>query len=345
MKSELIESEGLARIVGARGAVRRVEPLHGDGSSRRFFRVHVGGETLVLLAGPDPDENAAYVRVARHLSARGVRVPEVHGVDEGRGWILLEDLGDRNLWAALQECRSDAEVVALYRPVLELLVRMQVAGAEGFDLSVGFAPAPYGRETMVEAEGLYFAREFAVGVLDLAVPEGFLGDLERLAAQGAAPPAPYFLHRDFQSRNIQILEKRPVLIDFQGARPGPLAYDLAALVLDPYAGHAPALRERLVAEYLLLLGGHPGTDPRQVADAWFALGAFRLLQALGAYGKLGGRLGKPGFLEHAGTALDALVEHLGERGASEVPSLWALATRARESWRERAASGRGGGGA
>ncbi|MHB8762822.1 MAG: phosphotransferase [Deferrisomatales bacterium] len=305
--------------------------LHGDGSSRRFFRLRSGGgATWVLLAGPDPAENAAYVRVARHLAARRVRVPAVHGVDEARGWILLEDLGDRNLYSALRA--PGADPAALYAPVLELLARMQVRGAEGFGLRVGFAPAAYGPELMVEGEGLYFAREFAAGLLGARIPGGLRGDLERLAALGAAAPGGYFLHRDFQSRNLQLTPAGPALIDFQGARPGPLAYDAAALLLDPYAALAPRLRAELLARYRALLA-ELGAGGGWTEDGWFAVGSFRLLQALGAFGKLGGRLGKPGFLEHAGAGLEHLVSHLGERGEREYPALWAAVVASREAWR------------
>lgn len=310
---------------------RCVLPLHGDGSARRYFRVQGAHRTYVLLVGPDPAENAAYVRIARHLGARGIRVPRVYGVDESRGWILLEDLGDRSLFSALRE--PGADPIALYEPVLALLARMQVLGAEGFGLETGFAPAPYGPDLMVE-EGLYFAREFAQGLLGLEVPSGFREDLERLAALGAAAPGGFFLHRDFQSRNIQLTAggEDPALLDFQGARPGPLAYDAAALILDPYAAHPPALRARLLERYREHLA-HLGAAAAWTEDAWFALGAFRLLQALGAFGKLGGRLGKPGFLEHAGAALALLEEHLGEAGGPERASLSALVRRARERWK------------
>lgn len=316
---------------------RTVVPLHGDGSARRFFRVSGGAGSYVLLEGPDAAENAAYVRVARHLAARGVRVPRVHGTDPSRGWVLLEDVGDRSLFAALLEPGADAE--ALYAPVLELLARMQVRGAEGFDLSVGFARAPYGPELMVDGEGLYFAREFAGGLLGLTVPPGFRSDVVRLAALGAAAPAGFFLHRDFQSRNVQLPtdEGGPALLDFQGARPGPLAYDAAALILDPYAAHPPELRTRLLTRYRAYLVVHGAADAWS-DDAWFAVGTFRLLQALGAFGKLGGRLAKPGFLEHVGVGLRHLEEHLGERGRAELPALVRLVDDARSSWGAREAN-------
>ncbi|MFU8858511.1 MAG: aminoglycoside phosphotransferase family protein [Deferrisomatales bacterium] len=317
-----------------------VAPLHGDGSARRFFRVRGEGHTYVLLEGQDPAENEAYVRIARHLGDRGIRVPRVRGADESRGWILLEDLGDRSLFAALRE--PGADPFALYEPVLELLARMQVRGAEGFRLETGFAPAPYGTDLMVEGEGLYFAREVARGFLGLVVPDAFRGDLERLAALGASAPGGFFLHRDFQSRNIQLTPEGPALLDFQGARPGPLAYDAAALILDPYVDNPPALRTRLLERYRGCLV-RLGASSAWTEDGRYALGAFRLLQALGAFGKLGGRLGKPGFLEHVGAALRLLGEHLGERGKREFPVLWGLVDRCACVWASREPlRGRGG---
>jgi len=319
----------IGHLVPADDRVRSVAPLHGDGSSRRFFRVRGGERAYVLLEGEDRDENAAYVRVARHLEQRQVRVPRVYGVDEARGWVLLEDLGDRSLYGALRE--PGANRAALYAPVLELLVRMQIHGAEGFDLSVGFAPASYGSELMVAGEGLYFAREFAEGVLGLPLPAGFRSDLERLAEMGAKAPGGFFLHRDFQSRNIQLAARGPALIDFQGARPGPLAYDAAALILDPYADNSLDQAQRLLRNYRRRLA-ELGADRAWSEDGWFAVGSFRLLQALGAFGKLGRRLGKPGFLEHAGAALRGLDEHLGERGRAEFSCLTEVVTTARRVW-------------
>ena len=320
----------LAGAFPALAPVEALEPLAGDGSSRRFFRVRARPGSVVLLEGPDPGENAAYVRLARHLQARGVRVPRVLGVHGPRGWVLLEDLGDRSLYAAAREPPPEG-LASLYGPVLALLARFQVLGARGYDPAVGLVREPYGPRVMVEEEGLYFAREFLRGVLGLNAPPGLRADLERLAALGAAAPAGHLLHRDFQSRNILLAPGGPAVIDFQSARPGPLAYDAAALILDPYVGLPPGVRAGLLARYLGELSAL-GVEPEGFDDAWFALGAFRLLQALGAFGKLGGRMGKPGFLEHAGTALDHLSGHLGERGRLELPALWEAVTRARRAW-------------
>ncbi len=309
-----------------------VDPLHGDGSERRFSRVVTAAGTYILMAGPDLGENEAYARLARHLAARGVRVPRIHGEDPARGWVLMEDLGDRSLYAAVRAAASEAEVAGLYGPVLDLLVRLQVAGRVGYDPALGHFSTPYSVDLMIAEEGLYFARECAEGMLGLGTDRAYRADVGRLAALGSEAGAGFLLHRDFQSRNLHLTEAGPAVIDFQGCRPGPLGYDVAALVLDPYVALPAALRDQLLQGYRQRLAAS-GVAPAAFDRGWYPLGAFRLLQALGAFAKLGFRFGKRGFLEHVGTGLAHLTEHLGERGRREFPALSELVLRAQDEWR------------
>lgn len=313
----------LKRLSGLSGGkVEGVVPLHGDGSARTYWRLAWSGPKTLLLVGPDRAENAAFRRIAAHLAARGVRVPRVYGHDEELGWILVEDLGDENLFGLL---KAGGDPLALYPPVLETLVRMQVEGAKGFTLEMGFAPAPYGLDLMVEWEGLYFAREYAIGVAGLNPDLGALkAELETLGRKALKAPGCYFLHRDFQSRNLQRTPEGFAVLDFQGARPGPLGYDAAALLFDPYANLADRVCESLFDRYLGLLSACPGVDVGAVRDSYPHLALMRLMQALGAYGKLGGRLGKPGFLEHAPAALARLEKLRGEGYLHGCPELSAL---------------------
>ncbi|TAL18842.1 hypothetical protein EPN96_00360 [bacterium] len=313
-----------------------ITPLHGDGSSRSYYRVASEGSVFILQKGTNPKEDAAWLRINRHLRERGIRVPEVVGSDPENGLILMEDLGQESLFCLAKAAKSEEELETLYLPVLSLLVRMQTEGAMGFSAEVGFSE-PYGFDLMVNMEGGYFCREFVSNLLGLEADEKVCGDIERLAREALKAPGGYFLHRDFQSRNIHFINDEWAVIDFQGARPGPPGYDVSALLLDPYANLPKRVREKLFSRYLGLLGEVENVDVEAVRESLFPLGVFRLMQALGAFGKLGGREGKRGFLEYASPALGILTGEFDERGGREFPALAGFVAEAKRRWEARSA--------
>lgn len=325
--------EVLEKLAGC--PVHEIKRLAGDGSARVYYRLRLEKGGAILCHGPSKEENAAFVRIARHLEGAGVRVPGIFAADLAKGLILMEDLGDVNLLSLL---KTGADPLEIYRPVLHLLVKTQVDGAKGFTLETGFADASYGPELMVRAEGLYFVDEFASGVLGLKIDrdriEGELKDLAARAIHLAGETNRLFLHRDFQSRNIQITPEGPALIDFQGARPGPPAYDAAALILDPYAALPGPVRYNLFETYIVMLGV-AGVDPLPVRQSWPLIASYRLMQALGAFGKLGKRLGKPGFLEHSGKALTVLLELTGHPSFERAPALKTIVSTCLDEWNAR----------
>jgi len=78
--------------------------LSSDGSTRRFWRLQRSGRNLCIIAAPSGSskvelaEAKAAWHIGKHLSARGVPVPELFGWDEERGILLFEDLGDLRLY-------------------------------------------------------------------------------------------------------------------------------------------------------------------------------------------------------------------------------------------------------
>jgi aminoglycoside/choline kinase family phosphotransferase len=101
------------------------------------------------------------------------------------------------------------------------------------------------------------------------------------------------------------------LIDFQGLRPGLAQYDLASLLLDPYVTLSEPERTELLGHYLSGLHG-AGARDKAAFTATFDLCAMqRLMQALGAYGKLGHKDGRTHFLSHIPAALPRLTDALG----------------------------------
>ena len=76
--------------------------------------------------------------------------------------------------------------------------------------------------------------------------EDLTADFEVLADSALQHGFMGFMHRDLQSRNIMLKNDRAFFIDFQGGRIGPLQYDLASLLIDPYAALAPGIQDDLL---------------------------------------------------------------------------------------------------
>jgi aminoglycoside/choline kinase family phosphotransferase len=305
-----------AQAWGVRLAEAR--PLAGDGSDRLFFRLP-GEPSLVLLYHPQPPgqkvtENDSYFLIGRHLKARGVPVPEIFVYCREEGWMLLEDVGDLSLATAVEENPSDKEIPARYRQALEILVDQQLKGGQGFNPDWCFDTPAVTRPFLLERECRYFVWAFLQGYLGLEVVEADLvPDFERLLAGIRTEESPYFLHRDFQSRNLFVQGGRLRVLDFQGGRLGPLGYDLAALLIDPYVDLPPDRQEELVSLYQELLGQHLPVGAGNFQEQYERLALCRNLQILGAFGFLTREKGKPQFARYIPPAVAGLRRRLAAR--------------------------------
>jgi len=324
-KSHRLEAAAADRGVSLAAA----QALAGDGSDRRFFRLP-GEPSLVLLHHPQPPgrgvtENDSYFFIGGHLRARGAPVPEIHDYCREEGWLLIEDVGDLSLARAVAETGSEVEVLAWYNQALEILLRQQLAGKEGFNPAWCFDTPAVTRAFLWERECRYFVWAFLQGYLGLKVEEEELApDFERLLARARPEAGSFFLHRDFQSKNLFLEGGRLRVLDFQGGRLGPLGYDLAALLIDPYADLSPAWQEKLLHRYLELLGEHLSLDPRDFQEQYEHLALCRNLQILGAFGFLTRAKGKSQFAGYIPRAAAGLRRRLAARGG-EFPRLEVVA--------------------
>ncbi len=318
--------QAAAVALGARLAEAR--PLAGDGSDRRFFRVP-GKPSVILLhhpqpPGPEVTENDAYFFIGRHLRAKGAPVPEIFAYCREEGWMLLEDVGDVSLAQAVAAAPGRVELVALYRQALEILVHQQIAGSRDFNPAWCFDTPAVTRPFLLERECLYFVRAFVRGYLGLEVEAGDLApDFEHLLHEARPEESPFFLHRDFQSKNLFVQGSDLRVLDFQGGRRGPLGYDLAALLIDPYVDLKPKMQEDLLDFYLGLLKKHLAVDRGEFREQYDHLALCRNLQILGAFGFLTRVKGKPWFARYIPPALAGLRRRLAARPRA-FPRLLAL---------------------
>jgi aminoglycoside/choline kinase family phosphotransferase len=285
-----------------------VDAIEKGGSGRKFWRMHVAGKSLILVRyNEDRPENKHYVAIARFLGGVGVRVPLVHFHDEAEGLIVMEDAGDTDLWSF--RAASWPKRRALYQRTLDqaLLLHTQAHRAPGAaDLKF---LQPVFDAALYRWEQDYFSEHCLGRHFGLTATQADQTRLHEIADQLAAAPR-CLVHRDFQSQNVIVRDGEVALIDFQGLRPGLAQYDLASLLLDPYVDLTAEEREELLGHYLSGLYG-PGrrVDP-QFRVLYDLCAMQRLMQALGAYGKLGHVDGRAQFLTSIPTALMRLREVL-----------------------------------
>jgi N-acetylmuramate 1-kinase len=333
---ELAATERLLRQAGyARRGLQAVTVLAGDGSDRLLYRCRFAQDPSVVLIMPpgrssrELAEAASCAAIGRHLSAAGVPVPAIHGYDPVSGAVVMEDLGDLLLHARLQQNPDPAEIEALYRQALTALLQLQVTARSGFSPAFCWDTPRYDRDLMLARESGYFYQALVREWLGQG-PMGpeLAAEFARLADRAGAEPADFILHRDYQCRNLMLSQGRIRIIDFQGARFGPLGYDLAALLYDPYAALTPALREALLAFYLEEAGRMmAGFDREAFRRGWYFLALQRNLQILGAFAFLTRRKGKVFFRAYLQPAAAQLLSLLAAPGGENFPVLQNLAAK------------------
>jgi len=109
-------------------------------------------------------------------------------------------------------------------------------------------------------------------------------DFERLADNLLQDDSETFMYRDFQSRNVMLVNDEPYFIDFQGGRKGPVYYDVASFLWQAKANFPPDLRDELISTYIESLKKYREVDESKFLKQLRQFVLFRTLQVLGAYG-------------------------------------------------------------
>ena len=287
------ERRRLYRTAPAQTVFSPVDAFPRRASERTFYRLHFPAPSphrdptaIAVRWSPKRPDNALYAPLSRLLAASGVPVPRLL-LDAPRSHLLLlQDLGDDTLLARLRALprRTPSALLDLYEPVLRLTLQFHALPPDALPprVSPPFDPAT------ARWEHAYFAEHCLANHLHLP-PQKAAAVQNALSA--LIPPlfdSPSgVIHRDWQSTNIMYLpDGAPAMIDFQALRRGPLLYDLASLLCDPYADLPPPVQTRLCKQYLTAHPSFTSIPPKKWAAAWTAARVQRLLQALGAYARL-----------------------------------------------------------
>jgi len=214
----------------------KLSPLYKDASLRRYYRVSYPKGTLVIMSQDDPiSDNDTNLSAIEDFRGLGVNVPAVKKVYREQGVVIQEDLGDEHL----ESVKDRSVLSSYYSDAVNLLLKFQIAAAavqkEGKTklsvLNTSFTNEKFISELRMTTD-YYIKRHQGVNLDEhmASMLESFYSDLVyNMMSQ------PFLLqHRDYHSRNIMVKDGHLFFIDVQDSRLGPLAYDIASLMIDPY---------------------------------------------------------------------------------------------------------------
>ncbi|AWN16302.1 aminoglycoside phosphotransferase family protein [Salinisphaera sp. LB1] len=282
----------VAWLVARIGGPLAWETVSADASRRRYFRARRGGRSWIAVDAPPEYENvAAFVAVARLLHEAGLNAPQVLHHDAALGFMCLSDLGDRTYLSVLDDDNADA----LFGAAVGALLDWQGASRPG--VLPDYDRATFARE-MALFKQWYIAGELGHELSardDRAIDGAFDFILDRLATQ-----PPVYVHRDYMPRNLMACQPLPGVIDFQDARYGPAAYDVASLFRDAFVSWPAARVDGWIRHYW---DGAIGRGLPVAAD-WASFredialtGAQRHLKILGLFVRIARRDGKPRYAD------------------------------------------------
>ena len=213
----------------------KVESLAGDASTRKYYRVSSNDRNYVIM------EDKQFINIDPNIACHklfkdcGVRVPGFIRTFPQEGIIVEEDLGQTHL----QDVRLKKQLDSYYKEAVANIIKYQ----KSF-ISTSFTKEKFLSE--LEMTLKYYVMMYkGKDVKDKKHIDAFCVDLvDKMMAQPQA-----LLHRDYHSRNIMIKDSELVLIDFQDARMGPYAYDIASLTIDPYIDVDSDFRNSLIDDY------------------------------------------------------------------------------------------------
>jgi len=300
-----------------------VTKLPGSGSYRSYFRILGPGCSAIGAHNADTRENDAFISFSEHFQKEGLPVPGILAKDLKNKIYLVSDLGDLTLFQLLTEKRSQGsssdhdpghpvqgsaipqEIVEIYKKALDWLPLFQVRAGKGLDYKVCYPRTAFDRQSMMwdlNYFKYYFLRLARIPFDEQALEDDFTALCDLLLQADDD----FFLYRDFQSRNIMVMDGNPWFIDYQGGRKGALQYDLASLLYDGKADLPQQLRDELLSHYLSKLGEVYHVDHEKFLNFYHAFVLIRILQALGAYGFRGYYEKKVHFLKSIPYALKNL---------------------------------------
>ena len=260
------------------------EPITGDASARKYFRLRKDNQSAILMDASRVLETVApFVLVSRHLRRLGFSAPATLARDDRKGFLLLEDFGDDTFARLLDSQCEPEKLFTLATDVLIALHQHPRAIPKGMR-------AYHPQKMLADIE--LFLEWLTPAISEVGKAEFRAVWLEVLPVAHQVPAS--LLLRDYHAANLMLLPKRrgirrAGLLDFQDAYQGPITYDLMSLLEDARREVPDGLRDKMLARYLARF---PTLDRNAFETSLAILAALRHTRVLAIFERLSRREGK-----------------------------------------------------
>ncbi|CAI8831453.1 N-acetylmuramate/N-acetylglucosamine kinase [Pseudomonas sp. IT-P253] len=262
-----------------------------DASFRRYFRWEGEGKSFVVMDAPPPQENCKpFVDIAFLLAKSGINVPKIYAEDLERGFLLLNDLGNKTYLDVIDRENADD----LFKDALQALLAFQqlpmVAPLPSYDVALL-------RRELELFPQWYVKRE--LGIEFDAAQQMLWQQVTDVLIDSALAQPKVLVHRDYMPRNLMLSEPNPGVLDFQDAVYGPVTYDVTCLFKDAFLSWPEERVFGWLEDYWQQAGelGIPvQSDFEDFLRASDLMGVQRHLKVIGIFARICHRDGKPRYL-------------------------------------------------
>ncbi|GAA6212409.1 bifunctional tRNA (adenosine(37)-N6)-threonylcarbamoyltransferase complex ATPase subunit type 1 TsaE/phosphotransferase [Hyphomicrobiales bacterium 4NK60-0047b] len=310
--------------------------LQGDASTRSYIRLReTADEALLMNAPPQPDgppirdgkpysqiahlaeDMTSFVAVSNALIDAGLSAPKVHKFNLEDGLLLINDLGDNQLYHMITQ--ENANQQTLYETAIDILCELRRHKPKPMQVGERIYELPSYSNNALSIEAELVIDWYWPKLKNTKVSSAERQNYQNLWSKllnDLSPNNRHWVLRDFHSPNLMHLSNQSDLkslgiIDFQDAVIGHAAYDVVSLCQDARITVPEAVEQHLVARYLKQAERlDPSFDEEDFLRAYAILGAQRASKLLGIFVRLAVRDGKKHYLAHIPRIWDYLERNL-----------------------------------
>ncbi len=285
----------------------KIEEIPESASARKYFRIYTNDNSYIFCKNDNLEENEAFFHFTENFNRKEIPVPKLLFIDSMKKNYIISDLGNVRLNDFLEKNKFDERTMKILYQIIDELLNLQFSGLDNLNLELAYPRKEFDKQSIMW--DLNYFKYYFLKLFDFDFNENRLetdfGNFADLLLQANSN---FFLFRDFQSRNIMIMNEKPYFIDYQGGRKGALQYDLASFLFDGVVNFNAEIRQILLQYYIKKLKDKSEIEANLFMRYFYHFAIVRLFQALGAFGFRGIIQKKQQFIDSIPNAVKKLFE-------------------------------------